>query len=70
VSYLYKGVVKLEYLLIELVVLLVYVLNLADSVSDRPSDLFNFPLGILALATSLYKLLPEIVDLFLKERSV
>jgi hypothetical protein len=65
-----KGVVELEYLLIELVVLLVRILNLADSVSDRPSDFFDFPLGILALTTGLYELLPEIVDLFLKERSI
>jgi hypothetical protein len=69
-SYLRKGIVKLEYLLTELVVLLVRVLNLADSVSDRPSDLFNFPLGILVLAIGLYKLLPEVVDLFLKEYSI
>jgi hypothetical protein len=70
VSYSSKGVVKLEYLLIELVILLVYVLDLADSVSDRPSDLFDFLLGILILAAGLYKLLPKVVDLFLKERSV
>ena len=69
-SYSSKGVVKLEYLLIELVILLVYVLDLADSVSDRPSDLFDFLLGILILAAGLYKLLPKVVDLFLKERSV
>ena len=69
-SCLYKGVVKLEYLLTELVVLLVYVLNLADSVSDRLLDLFDFLLGILILATGLYELLPKVVDLFLEERSV
>jgi hypothetical protein len=68
--YSYKGVVKLKYLLTELIVLLVHVLNLADSISDRPSDLFDFPLGILILAIGLYKLLPKIVDLFLKERSI
>jgi len=69
-SYSRKGVVELEYLLIELIVLLVYILNLVDSVLDRPSDLFNFPLGILVLAIGLYKLLPKVVDLFLKEYSI
>jgi hypothetical protein len=69
-SCLYKGVVKLEYLLTELVVLLVYVLNLADSVSDRLLDLFDFLLGILILATGLYELLPKVVDLFLEEYSI
>jgi hypothetical protein len=69
-SYSYKGIVKLEYLLIELIVLLVYVLNLADSVSDYPSDIFNFLLGIFILAIGLYKLLPKVVDLFLEERSI
>jgi hypothetical protein len=69
-SYLRKGVVKLEYLLTELIVLLVRILNLADSVSDRPSDLFNFLLGILVLAIGLYELLPKVVNLFLKERSI
>jgi hypothetical protein len=54
----------------ELVILLVHVLNLADSISDCLSDLFNFLLGVLVLATGLYELLPEVVDLFLKERSV
>ena len=65
-----KGIVKLEHLLTELVILLVRVLNLADSISDCLSDLFNFLLGVLVLATGLYELLPEVVDLFLKERSV
>jgi len=69
-SYSRKGVVELEYLLMELVILLVRVLDLADSVSDRPSDLFDFPLGILVLAIGLYELLPKVVDLFLEERSV
>jgi len=70
ISYLYKGVVKLKYLFIEFVVLLVYVFNLADSVLDRPPDLSSFLLGILILATGLYKLLPEVVNLFLEERSI
>jgi hypothetical protein len=65
-----KGIVKLEHLLTELVILLVRVLNLADSVSDCPSDLFDFLLGVLVLATGLRELLPEVVDLFLKERSI
>jgi len=69
-SYSYKGIVKLEYLLIELVILLVCILNLADSISDRPSDIFDFLLGIFVLATGLYELLPEVVDLFLEEHSV
>jgi len=69
-SYLRKGIIKLEYLLTELVILLVRVLNLADSVLDRPLDLFNFPLGVLVLAIGLYKLLPKVVDLFLKEYSI
>jgi len=60
----------LEHLLTELVILLVRVLDLADSVSDRPSDLFDFLLGVLVLATGLYELLPKVVDLFLKERSI
>ena len=66
----YKGVVKLEYLLMELIVLLVCILDLADSVSDRPSDIFNFLLGIFILATGLYELLPKVVDLFLEEYSI
>jgi hypothetical protein len=50
--------------------LLVRVLDLADSVSDRPSDIFNFLLGIFILATGLYELLPKVVDLFLEEYSI
>jgi hypothetical protein len=65
-----KGVVELEYLLTELVVLLVCVLNLADSVSDCPPDLFDFLLGVYVLAIGLYELLPEVVDLFLEEYSI
>ena len=49
---------------------MVYVLNLADSVSDRPLDLFGFLLGILILAIGLYKFLPEVVGLLLKECNV
>jgi hypothetical protein len=48
----------------------VCVLDLADSVSDRPSDIFNFLLGIFILAIGLYELLPEVVDLFLEEDSI
>jgi hypothetical protein len=54
----------------EFIVLLVRILDLADSVSDRPSDLFNFPLGVLILATGLCELLSKVVDLFLEEYSV
>jgi hypothetical protein len=69
-SCLYKGIVKLEYLLTELIVILVYVLDLADSVSDCPPDFRSFLLGIFILATGLYKLLPKVVNLFLKKRSI
>jgi hypothetical protein len=69
-SYSRKGVVKLEYPFTELIVLLVCVLNLADSISDCPSDIFNFLLGIFVLATGLCELLPKVVDLFLEERSI
>jgi hypothetical protein len=69
-SCLYKGVIKLKYLLIEFVVLLVYVLNLADSVLDHLPDFYSFLLGVFVLAIGFYELLPEVVDLFLKERSI
>ena len=65
-----NSVVKLEYLLVKLVVLLVRVFNLADSVSDRPSDLLDFLLGIFVLATGLGEFLPKVVELFLEERSI
>jgi len=67
---LYNSIVKLEYLLVELIVLLVYVFNLADSVPDRPLNLFDFPLGILILTIGLSELLPKIVSLFLEERNI
>jgi hypothetical protein len=70
VSYLYNSVVKLEYLLIELIVLLVCVFNLADSISDRPSNLLDFLLGILILATGFCKLLSKVVNLLLEERNI
>ena len=70
VSCSYKGVIKLKYLLTEFVILLVYTLNLADSVLDCPPDFRSFLLGIFILAIGLYKLLPEVVNLFLKERSI
>jgi hypothetical protein len=69
-SRLYKGVVKLEYLLAELIVLLVRVLNLADSILDRPSNFLNFLLDVFILATSLGELLPKVVGLLLEERNV
>ena len=65
-----NSIVELEYLLAKLIVLLVRVFNLADSISDRPSNLLNFPLGIFVLAISLGKFLPEVVSLFLEERNV
>ena len=65
-----NSIVKLEYLLVKLVVLLVRVFNLADSVSDRPSDLLDFLLGIFVLATGLGEFLPKVVGLFLEERNV
>jgi hypothetical protein len=54
----------------ELIVLLVYVLDLADSILDRPPDLFDFLLGIFILAIGLYKLLPKVVGLLLEERNI
>ena len=70
VSCSYNSIVKLKYLLIELIVLLVRVFNLADSVSDRPLNLLDFLLGILVLAIGLSELLPKVVSLFLEERNV
>jgi hypothetical protein len=70
VSCSHNSVVKLEYLLIEFIVLLVCVFNLADSVSDCVPDSFGFLLGIFILAIDLYKFLPKVVDLFLEERSI
>jgi len=69
-SYSRNSVVKLEHLLTELIVLLIRVLNLADSISDRPLNLLNFLLGILILTISLGELLPKVVSLFLEERNV
>jgi hypothetical protein len=70
VSCSYNSIVKLEYLLIELIVLLVYVFDLADSVSDCPLNLLDFLLGILVLAIGLGELLPKVVGLFLEERNI
>jgi hypothetical protein len=50
--------------------LLVRILNLVDSISNCPSDIFDFLLGIFILAMGLYKLLPKVVDLFLEEYSI
>jgi len=50
--------------------LLVRILDLADSILDRPSDIFDFLLGVFILAIGLYKLLPKVVNLFLEERSI
>jgi hypothetical protein len=60
----------LEHLFAEPVVLLVRVLNLANSVLDRPLDLFSFLLDVLVLAAGLSELLPEIVSLLLEKRNV
>jgi hypothetical protein len=70
VFYSRKGIVKLKHLLPELIVLLVCVFDLADSVLDRLPDFYSFPLGILILAAGFYELFPEVVDLFLEERSI
>ena len=60
----------MEHLFAEPVVLLVRVLNLANSVLDRPLDLFSFLLDVLVLAAGLSELLPEIVSLLLEKRNV
>ena len=66
----YNSVVKLKYLLTELIVLLVRIFDLGDSVSDRLLNLPDFPLSILVLATSLGELFSKVVGLFLEERNI
>jgi hypothetical protein len=66
----YNSIVELKHLLTELIVLLVCVFNLADSISDRPPNLPDFPLSILILAISLGELFSKVVGLFLEERNV
>jgi hypothetical protein len=64
-----EGVVKLEYLLTELVVLLVRMLDLADDILDRPPDFLDFPPGVLILAIGLCELPSKVVGLLLEEHS-
>jgi hypothetical protein len=70
VSCSHNGIVELEHLLAELIVLLICVLDLADSVSDRLSNLLDFLLGVLVLAAGFGEFLSKVVSLFLEERDI